>query len=176
MPRLWKTHRLALKLKSLIVGWPPQVVLEPTPGDDVALHPLFIFLEGKTLLRYGFGTRAGITDLTDLRSRVDDIRDQLRIAMTALPPRASVAQYLRKLQDACHELIGAANTVLWGADGGAAEPSDLVPAVDQLREAFALVAERVADRYQLPAARHLADQIRADLSSPPPVGQVDGDG
>src|SRR3954470_5745816 len=106
------------KLKSLTVGWPPQAVLER--GDDVeeaVLHRLFTFLGGKRVLRYGYGTSAGIADLNALRDRVDAIRTQLFEAMASLPVRSSIAEWLRKLEEASHELLTYANDAI--VSGGA---------------------------------------------------------
>jgi hypothetical protein len=154
-----------LVLKSLTVGWPPQATFEPTRGEEEPLNDLFVFLEDKRLLTRGYGIRGGITDLDTLRARVDDIRDRLYTALTALRPRAPIAEWLRKLQEACGEIIDAANEVVWESDKAAAEPSDFAPAVDQLREAFRVVAAHVWALYRLPAAGNLADQIRRDIGS-----------
>jgi hypothetical protein len=153
-------------IKSLTVGWPPQVNLERTRGDKEALNTLFVFLEDKRLLRYGYGTRAGITDLTDLAARVDDIRSELLSALTALRPEAPIAEWLRKLEDAGHELLTKTYGVMSGTDKAASEPSDIAPAVNQLREAFRLVAAHVSALYRLPAAGNLADHICKDIGSP----------
>jgi hypothetical protein len=102
------------------------------------------FLEDKRLLTRGYGIRAGITDLDTLRARVDDIRARLYTALAALRPRAPIATWLRKLQEACSEIIDEANEVIWESDNAVAESSDFAPAVDQLREAFRVVAAHVS--------------------------------
>jgi hypothetical protein len=142
------------RLDTLIIGWPPQAKLERVPGEEDPLHQLFVDLEDKRLLTKGYGARAGITRLDDLRLRVDAIRDVLRPALQALPPRAPIAEWLRKLRDAANELIDHSNEAISGSATTGSEPADVVPAVSQFREAFALVAEHVFDEYELPAARN----------------------
>lgn len=151
----------------MIVGWPPQVKLERTPGDKKALNSLFLFLGDKRLLRYGYGTRAGITDLNDLAVRVDAIRSVLFSTLAELRPDAPVAEWLRKLQDAGHELLDQTNGAVSGRDDAPSDPSDIAPAVDQLREAFRTVAGHVFALYKLPAAGNLADVIAKGIGSPP---------
>src|SRR4051794_24030600 len=109
----WEGCVVPWKLKSLTVGWPPHAVIERTDDtEEAALHVLFTFLGGKRLLRYGYGTSAGITDLQALADRVDAIRSKLFEAMSSLPPRASVALWLRKLEEASHELLTYTNNSL----------------------------------------------------------------
>jgi hypothetical protein len=94
------------KLKSLTAGWPPQAVLEREDDvEEAVLHRLFTFLGGKRVLRYGYGTSAGIADLNALMQRVDAIRTQLFEAMAELPARASIAEWLGKLEEASQELL-----------------------------------------------------------------------
>jgi hypothetical protein len=157
----------------LVIGWPPSVKLVRTPGHEEeekkTLHGLFVWLEDKRLLRHGYGTRAGITDLEDLRGRVDDIRGRLVPAVAELSPEASIADWLRKLNDACDELLNYASEAIGATEETARnpEPSVVAPAVDQLRQAFRLVADHVGALYELPAAKHLADRIGADTVAPP---------
>jgi hypothetical protein len=159
----WDVAFVPWKLKSLTVGWPPQVVLERTDdAEESALHVLFTFLQGKRLLRYGYGTSAGITDLNELATRIDALRSALFDAMARLPPRAPSAEWLRKLQEASQELLTHAYTAA-ASKGPAPAVSEVSPAVDELREAYSLVGARVAAVYKLPAAGHLTDQIREDL-------------
>jgi hypothetical protein len=160
---LCDTRRVPLVLDSLIVGWPPQVKLKHVPGDEEALHPLFVFLEGKRLLRYGYGTQAGIVTPDELATRIDAIRTELFRAVSALPPHAPVADWLRKLEDAAHELLGHVYEAMSEGDATTSEPTAIAPAVNQLRLAFADAGERVFDVYQLPAAGNLADLIRRDI-------------
>lgn len=158
---------MPLVLKSLTVGWPPNATLERTSGEEEPLHELFVFLEDARLLTRGYGIRAGIADLDALRTRVDDIRSRLYTALAALPPRAPIAEWLRKLRDACRDIIDEANEVIRESDTAAAHPSDFAPAVDKLREAFREVAAHIFALYRLPAAGNLADRIRADIGSAP---------
>jgi hypothetical protein len=156
------------KLKSLTVGWPPQVVIERTDdAEEAALHVLFTFLGGKRLLRYGYGTSAGITDLNALAERIDAIRSGLFEAMSKLPPRAPVAEWLRKLEEASHELLTYTYTAMNASQGPAPPASEIAPAVDELREAYALVGANVAELYKLPAAGNLTNQIRNDIRAAP---------
>jgi hypothetical protein len=153
------------KLTSLTVGWPPQVVLQREDDvEEATLHRLFTFLGGKRVLRYGYGTSAGIADLNELMTRVDDIRTALFEAMASLSPRASIAEWLRKLEEASHELLTQANNAIV-SEGRAPPASDVAPAVNELREAFAVVGAHVARLYELPAAASMTDQIRTDLRS-----------
>jgi hypothetical protein len=122
----------------LTVGWPPQLTLKRVPGDVKALHPLFVFLEDKRLLRYGYGTQAGIASLDDLANRVDVIRAELFAALTALRPDAPIAEWLRKLEDAAHELLTKTYAAMSERATTAPEPADVAPAVNQLRDAFGL--------------------------------------
>jgi hypothetical protein len=134
------------------------------PGEEEPLHRLFVFLADKRLLRYGYGTEAGITSLDDLANRVDAIRSELFTALTALPPDAAIADWLRLLQDAAQELLTKTYTATSRDATVASEPGDVAPAVDQLRDAFGWVSAHVADVYELPSARNLADQIQKDLT------------
>lgn len=160
---VWEVTSVPWKLESLTVGWPPQVVLKRCDdAEEAALHELFTFLGGKRLLRYGYGTSAGITELNGLAERVDAIRDRLFLAMAKLPARAPIAEWLRKLEEASHELL--TNAYKARASEGPAPPaSEIAPAVDELREAYALVGAHVDAVYKLPAAGNLTDQIRKDL-------------
>ena len=103
---------MALKLESLIVGWPPQVTLKRVPGDEEPLHRLFVFLEDKRLLRYGYGTQAGIATLDDLSIGSKSIRTELFGALTALRPDAPIAEWLRVLENAAHELLNKTNDAM----------------------------------------------------------------
>lgn len=47
----------------------------------------------------------------------------------------------------------------------ALQPSEIAPAVDERREAYALVGARVDALYKLPTADHLTEQIRNDLQT-----------
>lgn len=161
--RVCDTHRVPWELDSLTVGWPPQLTLKRVPKDEKALHPLFVFLADKRLLRYGYGTQAGIASLDDLANRVDAIRAELFAALTALRPDAPIAEWLRKLEEAAHELLTKTYAAMSERATTAPEPADIAPAVNQLRDAFGWVAEHVFDVYRLPAARNLADQIRKDI-------------
>jgi hypothetical protein len=109
--------------------------------------------------------RGTLTSLDDLAQRVDAVRTQLFSTLTALKPNAPIAEWLAKLQEAGHELLTQTYRAMSGADDVSSEPSDIAPAVDQLREAFLLVAAHVSEIYQLPAARNLADTIGKDLAS-----------
>lgn len=158
------------RLKTVTVGWLPHMTLEHTDKAEKApLHELFVFLEGRHVLCDGYGKSAGITSLDDLAVRVDAIRDRLFAALTKLPPEAPIADWLRKLEEASHELLEQIYTAMNARGEPAPEPSDIGPAVDQLREAFAEVAAHVSALYGLPAAGNLADQIRKDLA-PRPTG------
>ena len=159
---LCDTQRVPWVLDSLTIGWPPQVKLKRLPGDEEALHQLFIFLEDKTLLLDGYGPQAGIVTPGELSDRVDLIRAQLLIALQALRPEAPVAEWLRKLQEAAHELNKKANLARFD-ESATPEPAEIAPAVNQLRDAFAYVAEHVSDVYRLRAAGNLADLIRKDI-------------
>jgi len=153
------------KLKSLTVGWPPNVVIERTDdAEEQALHELFAFLETKRLLRYGYGTSAGITSLRALADRVDAIRDRLFQAIARIAPRAPIAEWLRKLEAASQELLTYVYEAIHSQDAPPGA-SEVAPAVDELREAYALVAAHVSAAYRLPAAGNLTDHIRHDLRS-----------
>jgi hypothetical protein len=67
----------------------------------------------------------------------------------------------------CSVIIDEANEVIRESDKAVVEPSDFAPAVDQLREAFHVVAAHVSALYRLPAAGNLADQIHRDIGSTP---------
>jgi hypothetical protein len=157
-------------LESIELGWLPRVKFARTPGEKEALHTLFAFLEDKRLLTRGYGPRAGINDLDALRSRTDDIRASLYTAVEAVG-EASSAEWLAKLREACGKLIDSANDAMSDTGTPTPDASDFASAVDQLRDAFCLVAEHVAAVYRLPAARRLADQIRSDLGSPRGAGR-----
>jgi hypothetical protein len=162
LAREWEGCAVPWKLKSLTVGWPPQAVLEPDDTEETALHVLFTYLAGKRLLRYGYGTVSGVNDLEALRDRADRLRDGLFDAMAALPKRAPIAEWLRKLEDASHDLLNLANGAL-NASGPAPPVDEVAPAVNELREAFAVAGAHVSSVYKLPAAGHLTDVIRKDL-------------
>lgn len=154
------------KLKSLTVGWPPQVVLERTDdAEEAALHELFTFLGGKRLLRFGYGTSAGISELTTLAERVDAIRTMLFQVMARLPARAPIAEWLRKVEEASQELLTYVYNAMDATEGTAPPASEIAPAVDELREAYAVLGAHVASLYELPAAEYMTDEIRKDLET-----------
>lgn len=152
------------KLKTLTIGWPPQAVLQPTDdSEEATLHTLFTFLGAKRLLRYGYGTSAGIAELNVLADRIDAIRGALFKAMAELPARAPIAEWLRKLEEATQELLTYTYTAMNATEGSAPAAADVTPAVDDLREAYAMVGAHVAAVYKLPAAEYLTDEIRKNL-------------
>jgi hypothetical protein len=155
-------------LDSLVIGWPPQVVLKRGARDKEVLHPLFVGLEYRQLLSHGYGPHAGINDLQALSERVDGIRPKLEDALRALRPDAPIAQYLRILSGACDELLGKIYPAM--NEKVLPDPSDVAPAVDQLRQAFREVANRVWALYRLPAAGNLASRIAGDIASRPTAG------
>jgi hypothetical protein len=134
-------------------------------AEEAALHQLFAFLGGKRLLRYGYGTPAGVTDLDGLRETVGELRVALVEAISTLPARAPIAEWLEKLQEANFELLEYAYTAVNASKSSAPPPSEIAPAADQLREAYALVGARVDALYNLPTANHLTEQIRKDLQT-----------
>jgi hypothetical protein len=144
-------------LKTLQIGWPPSVTIAVEPGErDVErdqLHDLFVWLADRTLLLQGTGAFTGVNELYD---KIDAIRSELTMTKQELGPNPDVARWIDKLSDACQELLKAANEA-----ARSSQPPDFTPAVEQLREAFRLSADRVADDYDLPAARKLADRIPA---------------
>jgi hypothetical protein len=160
------------KLDSLVISWPPAVELKRASGEDALLDSLFVLLEQKRLLRYGYGIDAGITELDDLADRVDELRARLIPCLEQLDKlsrTAPVGAWLRRLQDACHELLTTTYRAMDSVRSGGPKPkpSDIEPAVNELREAFPLTAIRVDQTYRLPAARRLANLISANLGSPP---------
>ena len=150
------------EINELTVGWPPSVKLTRRPGEEQALHPLFVILEDKRLLRYGYGPISGIVELSDLASRIDAIRDTIRPALAALEPDAPSAVWLEKLGTACQQLLTETYRAMSVRDV-APEASDVAPAVNQLRQLFATVASEVWEVYELPAARNLAVHIHDDI-------------
>lgn len=130
--------------------------------EEQALHPLFVILEDKRLLRYGYGPISGIVELSDLASRIDAIRDTIRPALAALEPDAPSAVWLEKLGTACQQLLTETYRAMSVRDV-APEASDVAPAVNQLRQLFATVASEVWEVYELPAARNLAVHIHDDI-------------
>lgn len=160
---------MAWEIRELTFGWPPNVTLVRTPGDEEPLDGLFIFLADKRLLLYGYGPSAGINDLDDLGLRIDDIRNVLVPTVKKLGSKAPIAEWLGKLSSACHELLTTTYRAMNATDETARnpEPSVVAPAVDQLRQAFRLVANHVWAVYKLPAARNLAAGIGEDGASPP---------
>jgi hypothetical protein len=146
-----------LRLQSLIVGWPPQATLVLDPGDEKPLNELFVAIEDTRVLRHGYAPRSGIEDLSDLRSRVDDLRDPLRACLRDLG-NAPVGEWIRKLQDACDELVSEISEILY--EERQTERSDVEPAVEDLRQAFRLMALRLSDEYHLEAAESLAGRIQ----------------
>jgi hypothetical protein len=146
-------------IAELTVGWPPSVKIVRMPGDAEALHPLFLQLGDKRLLLFGYGPTAGITTLDDLADRIDAIRTELFRALATLRPKATIAVWLNKLQSACHELL---TKTYHAMNAPEPKPSaeDIIPAVDELRDAFLVVAWNVAQEYDLPAARTMAVAIQ----------------
>jgi hypothetical protein len=135
------------------------------PGDEKPLHTLFTAIEDRHLLTHGYGTRAGITNVEILASRVDHLRNELRPALRDLPPRASIALWIRKLSKACDELLGHAYAAR-SAPPKTRTPAEITPAVRQLQGAFRETADHVGAIYRLPAAQNLARQIERDLAAP----------
>jgi hypothetical protein len=146
-------------ITELTVGWPPSVKITRAPGDDEALHPLFLQLGDKRLLLFGYGPTAGITTLDDLAQRIDAIRTDLFQALATLRPKAPIAIWLNKLQNACHELLTKAYGAM-NSPGTKPSADDILPAVNELRDAFFVVAQHVALEYDLPAARTMALAIQ----------------
>lgn len=151
-------------IEELTVGWPPSVKIVRVPGDKEALRPLFIRLKDKRLLLFGYGSSAGITTLEDLAGRIDDIRQYLFQALTALRPHASVAVWLSKLQNACHELLTKTYHAMH-ASGPTPSVTDIAPAVDELRDAFLTVAQHIGREYDLPDAEALALAIQRNMAT-----------
>jgi hypothetical protein len=153
--------------------WPPSVTITPGQGDEAVLHPLFADLEDRTLLIAGYGPGAGITTLDDLAHRVDVIRDPLRNAIGDLRRDASVAEWLRSLQTACHQLLRPINEEMYEEPRSAKQPDkpEVIATVNQLRWAFMDTANHVAAVYRpLPAAANLAQQIVDDIGPRPESG------
>lgn len=153
------------KIQSLTVGWPPNVTLTPRVPDKDVLHALFAFLSDKRVLLVGYGGSSGIDDVDDLAVRIDALRARLLDAVSALPPGNAVAEWLHKLQLACHELLGKVYEEQNSKVRRATE-ADIAPAVDEMRDAFQLLAARVAETYDLPTAARLRDAIAADRRAP----------
>jgi hypothetical protein len=146
------------KITALSIGWPPGATISPVEGDREKLHRLFVYLGDRRLLLFGYGTSSGIVTLEELRARADDIRSGgLLGTLQELGPDSSVAVWIEKLQDACQELITMASDSI----AAKVEPnaSEVAPAVDDLRAAFALAAGQIADKYDLRAARRLYDHL-----------------
>jgi hypothetical protein len=152
-------------LESAEIGLWPRVKLSRAPGEKEALNELFVFLSDRRVLIRGYGVRAGITDLDDLRQRVDKIRDRLDAAMIAVGPKAPIQDWLERLRKACSDLIDAASIALWKPGPETPHDSDFASAVDDMRHAFAYVADHVAAVHRLPAARRLEEQIRGEIGS-----------
>ena len=148
---------MRLQLQSLTVGWPPHATLVLEPGDEKPLNDLFAAIEDKRVLRHGYAPRSGIENLSELRSRVDELRDPpLRACLTALG-NAPVGEWIRKLQDACDELVSEISMILY--EDRQINRSDVEPAVEDLRQAFRLMALGLSDEYHLMAAESLAGRI-----------------
>jgi hypothetical protein len=130
-------------------------VLEP--GDEKPLNELFVAIEDKRVLRHGYAPRSGIEDLGDLRSRVDELRDPLRVCLRDLG-NAPVGEWIRKLQDACDELVSEISMILY--EDRQTKRSDVEPAVEDLRQAFRLIALRLSDKFHLKAAESLVGRIQ----------------
>ena len=163
------------EIAALTIGWPPNVQLKRKgkAGHEDALDDLFIFLSDKRLLLYGYGPRSGINDLDGLRSGVDVLRERLLLARNGVGSKAPIYEWLERLRMACHQLVDHATEAINSTDETArgSEPSEVVPAVDQLRQAFRLVADHVGAVYKRPSARNLAEAIREDIASSPTVGR-----
>lgn len=160
------------EIKELSV-WPPSAKITRRPGDDAVLHPLFADLEERTLLISGYGSGAGITTLDDLAHRVDVIRDPLRKSVGDLRRDAPIAEWLRKLQNACHQLLGLIYVAMDDQRRSGKQPdeAEVIGAVNQLRWAFMETANHVAAVYRpLPAAANLAQQIVDDIGARPTSG------
>ena len=151
-------------IAELVVGWPPGVKIVRTPGDVEALHPLFLQLGDKRLLLFGYGSTAGITTLHDLADRIDAIRGELFRALATLRPKATIATWLNKLQSACHELLTKTYDAI-DAPGPKPSAEDIIPAVNELRDAFLVAAWNVAQVYDLPAARAMALAIQRNRAA-----------
>lgn len=162
-------------IQELTFGWPPSAsaTFVRSKGDKETLHPFFVFLEDKRVLTHGYGLAAGVTDLYDLSGRIDDLRDEIRPVLTALRPDAEISEWIRKLSAACDELL----TKTYEAAGASISTanqtpeSEIVPAVDQLRDAFRTTANHVWAIYNLPAAQSLARRI--DAAAPAPLDRGD---
>jgi hypothetical protein len=146
------------QLQSLNVGWPPSATLVLGKGDEEALNELFAAIEDKRVLRHGYAPRSGIEDLKDLRGRVDQLRGPLQVCLTDLG-NAPVGEWIRKLQEACDELVSEISMLLYE---GRETPkrSEVEPAVEELRQAFRLMARRLSAKYHLTAAESLAGRIQ----------------
>jgi hypothetical protein len=161
---------MPIVLESIQVGWPPSATFKFVRGDKAALKDLFLFLADKRLLTRGWGRRAGITDLDDLRGRVDDVRASLYTALTGVGPET--AEWLERLRDACSKLIDYVNdAILEPGQPTRPDESEFAAAVDELREAFRLVAAHVKAVYRLPAAGKLEDRIRSEIGLRPAPSQ-----
>ncbi len=148
---------MRLRLQSLNVGWPPSATLVLEEGDEKPLNDLFVAIEDKRVLRHGYAPRSGIKDLDDLRKRVDDLREPLRTCLKALG-NADVGKWIRKLQDACDELVNEISMILY--EDRQIERSDVEPAVEDLRQAFRRLARELSDEYHLEAAESLVERIQ----------------
>ncbi len=99
--------------------------------------------------------------------RIDVLRPQLFDAVSALPPGNAVAAWLHKLQLACHELLGKVYEEQNSKVRRATE-AEIASAVDEMRDAFRLLAAQVAETYDLPTAARLRDAIAADRGTADP--------
>jgi hypothetical protein len=88
-------------------------------------------------------------------------REELTRTLKELTPESAVAPRLEVLRKACREYLDAPAKL-----GDASTPTDFAPALSQLRASFYEIADWVASRYELPAARALVEDmgIKAEAS------------
>jgi hypothetical protein len=145
------------KLRSLRAGLGPVgAEVEIKPADRDHLHPLFVVLRDKRAL---LDAPQGREDSEYVTRSIETIRDELTTPLKALDPDSAVAPWIETLRSACREYLDAVAETRHRADRN----MDFALALAELRASFRQVAEQVARRYDLPAARELAQEMdRAD--------------
>ena len=143
--------------------------VEITPGERNLLHPLFVVLRDKRAL---LDAPHGREDSDYVTSSIQDIREELTTALKTLGPDSPASPWLEVLRKACREYLDAIAQTRARADPA----TDFAPALGQLRASFWEIAERVADRYDLPSARELAvEMAEADALVLSPDERVSGE-
>jgi hypothetical protein len=142
-----------LKLKSLRAGLGPMSAeIEVVSGERELLHPLFVVLRDKRAL---LDAPHGREDSEYVTQSIETVREELTTALKSLGPDSSASSWLEILRKACREYLDAVAQVHMSGDGD----TDFAPALTDLRMSFREIANYVGDRYDLPVARDLVQEM-----------------